>query len=179
MELEQVEQTKSPFGELKDQAKTDESNGKGFMKPGARSKPGRKSNAERARLKAEAEARGETKSEPQQKAQGIPTSEIVKPLVKLMSTAAEAWCEDQRAAMSAGELEAGANALGMLLDKWGPDMVTKWGPEIMCGMVFGQYGLRVYALKKLKAFEEMEKEHFAEKNEIPKEKQTPAVLAVQ
>lgn len=104
-------------------------------------------------------------------AQSIPTAELVKPLLGLVSTAAAAYVEDERARMKPEELDGGAAALGMLLDKWMPNMISVWGPEIMCAMIFGQYGIRVYALKRIKVLEEIEermRKESAQPTEEPK-----------
>lgn len=80
----------------------------------------------------------------------IPTKVICYPLIKGVSAAGVSFVGDPRAAISADEAEGMAEALGMVLDKYMPDAMAKWGPELVLGMNLGQYGLRLYAMKKLK-----------------------------
>ena len=41
-----------------------------------------------------------------------------------------------------------AQALAMVIDKYAPEALNKYGPEIMLATSLGTYGLRLYALKK-------------------------------
>lgn len=155
------------------QSAKENSTGAGFMDPTQNHQPkkkvGRPSNAEKAEKaktqKARAVGSGPNPQNPQGNPQAppeiqalsqIPSKEIAKPLVSLVSAGAVAWVQHPKAAMSPEELEGGAQALGLLLDKYMPTMVTKYGIEIMCVMVFGQYGLRVFALKKVMDLEKAE-----------------------
>jgi len=76
----------------------------------------------------------------------IPSQVICYPLVKIVSVTGVAVAKDQRAAITASEADDMARAMGMVMDKWMPDAMAKWGPEVMLGLSLGQYSLRVYAL---------------------------------
>lgn len=76
----------------------------------------------------------------------IPSQVICYPIVKVISVAGVAIAKDQRAAITSSEADDLARAMGMVMDKWMPDAMAKWGPEVMLGLSLGQYGLRIYAL---------------------------------
>lgn len=76
----------------------------------------------------------------------IPSQVICYPLVKIVSVTGVAVAKDQRAAITSSEADDMARAMGMVMDKWMPDAMAKWGPEVMLGLSLGQYSLRVYAL---------------------------------
>ena len=148
---------------ITEQAKSIESE-KGFMQPGSKEKIAGK----RGRPSKEDLAKRAT--EQKQKAQGspsqadvppelkmlqaIPTKEIVRPLVQVVSGLGVQYVGDPRAAMKPEELEAGAQALGFLVDKYLPNAMSKYGAEAMCLLVFGQYGLRLVAMKKVLAYDQ-------------------------
>lgn len=174
------ESPKSRISELAEKAKEQEQSTP-FMEPGQKQKkgPGRPKGSSK---KAEPKIGQASQAKPDPEAPPpIPTSQVIKPVVNLLSAAGAAYCEDERGRMKPEELENGATALGMVIDKWAPDLINKWGPEIMCGMVFGQYGLRVMAIKKIKTLEEIEKKMSDEKNNFQATASTniPEALKVQ
>lgn len=139
----------------------DVSGNAGFMDPQIKEKKkvGRPSNAEKAKSAKDQKTRalGGNPQNPQSGPQAppeiqalasIPSKDIARPLVSLISTGAVAWVNHPAAAMKTDELEAGSQALGLLIDKYMPGVISRYGIEAMCLMVFGQYGLRVFALKK-------------------------------
>lgn len=160
---ENQELPKSRISQLAENAKVNATS-PGFMEPGSKVKGKRGRPAKTEEQKAESKAKEKPKE--------IPTKELVKPLVTMLSTLAVAYVEDERAAMKPAEIEAGSEAIGMILDKYMPDICNDYGPFIMAGMVFGPWGMKVYAFKKLKAFESSETEMKDVKNNTPFEKQT-------
>lgn len=179
--MEIIQETSQPtrLSELASKAQ-EQSETASFMEPGqkVKKKPGRpkKDSKEAKGVFGKQDTAPERPQEPQ-----IPTSTIVKPLINLMSTGAAAWADDERARMKPEELEAGAQALGMIVDKYLPDAMNKYAPEIIFAMVFGQYGLRVFALKKMKELENWDLDNKSEKNNFQKEPniETPDSLKVQ
>lgn len=143
-----MEENKADLSELSEKAKT--------MEPTSlmdTPKP-KKSRGRPPKEKIEAQIpKEEPKTAPQPQ---IPTSLILRtPLDIASKTVAAAYVGDMRAAMTSDELNACSEALGMLIDKYFPNVLEKYGPEVMCIMVFGQYGIRLYALKR--AIEEEKK----------------------
>lgn len=88
-------------------------------------------------------------SEPIRPKFDIPTKALCYPFIKVLSSAGVSYTNEPRAAIGAEEAEGMASALGMVLDKYLPDAMAKWGPELVLGASLGQYGLRIYAIKKL------------------------------
>lgn len=131
-----------------------EAGGAGFMDPqpkvskGKRGRPPGSKSEKRSSLKDGPVKEPGAAPGPEKTAFSIPSSVLCIPLVKGVSVAAVAYTRDSRSAMLADEAEAMANAMGMVMDKWMPDMVAKWGPELALGICASQYGLRLYALKK-------------------------------
>lgn len=158
MQLEEMSPQTSRLSELSDKA-SEQAQSAAFMEPGEKIKSTKRGRPKGSVKEKTAKKIGEagpqagasqdTRSEPQ----GIPTAQVVRPLVNLISVGGAAFAGDDRARMKPEELEAGAMALGMVLDKYMPDLINKYGAEITCLMVFGQYGLRVYAIKKLNDLE--------------------------
>lgn len=87
----------------------------------------------------------------------IPTKVLCYPVLKVVSVGAVNFVGDKRAALSSDEAEQLASALGVVLDKYMPDAMMKWGPEIALGMGLTQYGVRLYALKKVIQDENIQK----------------------
>lgn len=85
------------------------------------------------------------------------TKKIVEPLVKLISSAGVELAGDESVRMSPEEIGAGAEALGMLIDKWMPTVGSQYGPEFACVMIFGQWGMRVYQVKREKEKEKRDR----------------------
>lgn len=145
----------------------------GFMKPGEK----KKNKGGRPPLSAEEKARREqekhfkkqeTKTagpdpipgpdQSQASAAHIPSHLIAKPFCHAISSLAVTWTDDPRATATPDELEAMAQAMGMLLDKYMPTLASQYGAEMAFVLIFGQYGLRVAGLKKLNRLEKEERE---------------------
>lgn len=131
-----------------EKAKISESEGQSaFMNPEpkkAKKGPGRpkKENSEKTEQKTEtkkAESKGPM----------IETKALCYPLVKGVSVMGVSYTNDPRAALTAQEADQMAEAMGLIFDKYMPDMMQNWGAEAALIMAFGQYGLRLYAIKKL------------------------------
>lgn len=188
METEQLEskienkEATPNFGKLDQLANEAEQtgSGEGFMEPGKKApkekKRGRPSKEEAAKKaqdqKKAAQGPQPGTEQPQMSGTGSmpapPSAESVmlgKYVTKALSNMGVAIANDPRASMTPDELEAGAEILARLTDKYMPQLMGQYGLEAAAIMTFGQYGLRVMALKKLKVREEMEKrkamsEHF-------------------
>jgi hypothetical protein len=92
------------------------------------------------------------------KASEIPTALLCRPIGMGVSGFAVNYAGSDLAAMKGDELEAFCQGLGMVIDKYLPNAMDKWGPEIVFGTVCAQYGMRVYALKKYLAMEKAKQE---------------------
>lgn len=157
--MEMIQETpQSRLTELSSKAQ-EQAESAAFMEPGEKVKKSRGrpkgSTSAKKESKKVGEAQGEEPKAARPETQTIPTAQVVRPFVNLLSSAGAAFAEDERARMRPEELEAGAQALGMLVDKYMPNLINAYGVEITCLMVFGQYGLRVYAIKKLGEIERM------------------------
>lgn len=137
MDAEKIDQ-------LKDQARQDQSQAAPFMEPAPKKGRGRPKKSDKSEPKA-----SKAEAPPQSKPIDIPTKKMVYPLVNLISGAAISYTQVKEAGMTPEELDGASEALGALIDKWAPDALNKWGPEIVTAMIFGQYGLRVLTIKKL------------------------------
>lgn len=98
-------------------------------------------------------AKSETKSKDERpkdepKKAFIETKVLCYPIAKAVSIAGVSYTGDPRAAMSPDEAEMVAGALGGILDKYLPDAMQSFGAEIALTVAMGQYGLRLYAIKK-------------------------------
>lgn len=80
----------------------------------------------------------------------IPTKVVCYPITKAVSALGVSYTNEPKAALTPDEADAMAEAMGLILDKYMPDIGNKYGPELMLGLSLGQYGLRLYAIKKLK-----------------------------
>lgn len=155
----------------------------GFMEPGTKTKEkgkrGRPSKEESAKKAADQKkaASGnpqDPQSNPQAQApaQPLPPSAeslmAGKMLTKSLSGLGVAIAEDPRAQMTPDELEAGAEVIARLMDKYMPQIMGQYGLEAGALMIFGQYSLRVVAIKKAKKLEAIKKEkEFMEKMRNP------------
>lgn len=79
----------------------------------------------------------------------IPTKIICYPLVKGVSVVGYNYVKHPQAALTSQEIDDMAQALAMVIDKYAPEALNKYGPEIMLATSLGTYGLRLYALKKV------------------------------
>ena len=84
----------------------------------------------------------------------IPNDVLMLPVLKGVSVAAVNIMKDNRAALTPDEAEQMAKAFGLLMDKYLPDVINKWGPEFMAFAACSQYGIRLYALGRVKKEEE-------------------------
>lgn len=157
LNLDQMPSQPSKLTELSKNAADQAGEGQ-FMNPGQKVKKPRGRPKGSGSAKQENKKIGEAQDAQKSEEPQIPTSEVIKPLINLISVGGAAYAGDDRARMKPEELEAGAMALGLVMDKYLPDMLNKYGPEIMCCMVFGQYGLRVMAIKKINDIENAKKQ---------------------
>lgn len=104
----------------------------------------------------------------------IPTEALCYPVVKAMSGMAVAYTKEPRAAMTPDEAEGIAKAMGMVLDKYLPDVASKYGPELVLGVSLGQYGLRLYAIKQVQAQAMRSHEQAQTANQGPRPNSAPA-----
>ena len=125
-------------------------------------KRGRKPKAETEFINPKKEETKQDASETKPKFE-IPTHVICYPIVKAVSVVGVNIAKDNRAAISANEAEDMARAMGMVMEKYMPDAMSKWGPELMLGLSLGQYSLRVYALAKMNHEAQMRASQSAEK----------------
>lgn len=131
-----------------EKAKISESEGAtAFMNPEpkkAKKRPGRPKNSEKSD-----EPKKEENKKAESKGPMIETKALCYPLVKGVSVMGVSYTGDPRAALSAQEADAMAEAMGAIFDKYMPNVMQDWGAEAALVMSFGQYGLRLYAIKKL------------------------------
>lgn len=146
----EIENQKSEAELIIESAKLAESEAKPFTSPiKQKRKPGRPKNSEKAEAGPKESEKKAEGGEPQKPQFNIPTKVICYPIVKVVSAVGVSYVGDPRAALSADEAEGMAGAIGMVLDKYMPDAMSKYGPELVLGLSLGQYGLRLYAIKKL------------------------------
>lgn len=168
-ESENLDQSKKLSSLAQDAAHVEGASG--FMKPGEKQKGKNKggrpplSAEEKARREQErhfkkqgAQDQGPGPQTSQNQSFNIPSSMIAKPFCQGISGLAVAWADDPRASATPDEIEAMAQAMGMLLDKYMPTLASQYGAEMAFVLIFGQYGLRVMALKKLTKIEKEENE---------------------
>ena len=131
-----------------EKAKISESEGQSaFMNPEpkkAKKSPGRPKKEQSEKT----EQKTETKKA-ESKGPMIETKALCYPLVKGVSVMGVSYTNDPRAALTAQEADQMAEAMGLIFDKYLPNVMTDWGAEAAIVMAFGQYGLRLYAIKKL------------------------------
>lgn len=95
----------------------------------------------------------------------IDSKKIMKPVCIFISNAGVNYVGDQRASMTPDEMDAIADGLGLVLDKYAPLIFEKYGAEAMLCIALGGYGLRITAMKKVL---EIEKKQFQEKQNAPR-----------
>lgn len=155
--MSELEQEPSPSEQLIANARSTEVMGevKGPMMPEGK-KPKNKGGRPRKdgqppkSRKENPEVKAETKEEAPKFQFNIPNDVLMLPVLKGVSVAAVNIMKDNRAALTADEAESMAKAFGLLMDKYLPDVVQKWGPEFMAFAACSQYGIRLYALSKVK-----------------------------
>lgn len=156
---------KQRIDEIKESAKEVEGTGNP-VEPGTKvkGKPGRKPGQKNKPKSEPLGASEEAKSSSEEI--NVPTKEILKPGLMLISKSCQQWARHEKAAMTDGELETIAQLMGNLFDKYAPQAFSKYGLEITCAVVISQYGLRVVQLKR--AVDEHERnQHFKEKPPEP------------
>lgn len=157
----------SKVSEIKHNARLAEENSKGFMEPeppkakgGARPGSGRKpkSEQERAEHKAKRDAQkqkatgasgpqpGSTQAE--NPFANIPTKALMFPIAGCISTLGVQYVKHPQAAMTPDELDGLSTALGMVCDKYLPDVASKYGPEMLLVLHLSQYSIRLVQLKR-------------------------------
>ena len=140
--------------ELQAQAAATEGDAKGFMNP----EPPKRGRGRPRKEQVSSGASSAEQSSPDQRQAPtapnvIPTAQIVKPLVGVVSRlGANFVCPSthpyhQRMLMTQDETEVICHSLGLVLDKWMPSAMSKWGPEIALSVALGQYGMRIMAAK--------------------------------
>ena len=131
-----------------DKAKISESEGQSaFMNPEpkrAKKGPGRPKNSEKT-----SEPKKDENKKQESKGPMIETKALCYPLVKGISVMGVSYTGDARAALTSQEADQMAEAMGLIFDKYLPNVMSDWGAEAAIVMAFGQYGLRLYAIKKL------------------------------
>lgn len=143
-----MEEIKSASESIIEKAKISEQNSSSsFMEPEikeTKKKVGRPKKSES--FKKENADKDESKKE--NPAFNIPTKIICYPLVKGVSVVGYNYVKHPQAALTSQEIDDMAQALAMVIDKYAPEALNKYGPEIMLATSLGTYGLRLYALKK-------------------------------
>lgn len=142
-----MDHAENPIEIIKEKAEEADSAQAAFMEPGtkikkARGRP-RKDPSKKSESKKASEPEAPPKTEPQ-----IPTTQIIRPAMQMLTDRIADGIGDPRAKATHDELEIMCQCLGGLIDKYAPDALSKYGLEITSVMVFGQYGLRVYSLKR-------------------------------
>jgi len=146
--------------EIKDSAREAEKESAKFMEPGTKIKKGRGRPKKETKTKDEPAPQA---AQPVSQTPQIPTSEFMKPVLQIMSSAAAGWAGDPRAQMTPEETDGMALGFGALFDKYFPGGIEKYGPEITCLFFAGSYGLRIWSLKQAKEKADAEKINFANK----------------
>lgn len=119
----------------------------GFMEPGSKApKKGRPSKEEM--LKKEHEKKVQEEAKKQAELQKPPSQDSLmlgRFATQGISVAAVKWSGSERAQMTPDELDAGAEILARLADKWMPNVMSQYGLEATALMIFASYGMRVAA----------------------------------
>jgi hypothetical protein len=141
----QQEQTTSES--IIEQARAAEQSGASIVSPGTQKakKRGRPSGSTSVKK----EEKTEKKTDSSEKKQTIPTKVLCYPVVRVISNVGVAVLKDPRAKMSMEEGETCAEGLALLFDKYLPTLMGDYGVEIAAFTAFGQYGLKLYAIKQL------------------------------
>jgi hypothetical protein len=119
---------------------------------GKRGRPSKEEQAKKAKMQKDSVLGPKPTFDPSTAAQVnqsvISSKEIGRPIAQFISSTAISYVEDPRAGMTPDELENLSMALGLVMDKYMPDLLNKYGPEAMLCICLGQYGIRVMAMKK-------------------------------
>ncbi len=142
---------------------------------GKRGRPSKEEQAKKAKMQKDSVLGPQpSQSGPQASPQAsvISSKEIGKPIAQFISSTAVSYVGDPRAGMTPDELENLSLALGLVMDKYMPDLLNKYGPEAMLCICMGQYGIRVMAMKKYLDAEKAQKVKNVTTPENPKPIQT-------
>lgn len=133
--------------EIKEKAAQAESESGALMEPGTavKAKRGRPKKDKSEKLDNSKKANSEKSSE--STVDDVPTKVILMPALGMVSQAAVKFARHPQAAMAPQEQDMMAELLSKLLDKYAPNALNRYGLEITCVVILGQYGARVYALK--------------------------------
>lgn len=131
-----------------------------FMSPGTKKKGGARPGAGRKPKDSTGGAQGASQAQPNQPPlpPPIPTKDIVRPVIEIMSSWTSRMIKDDRAKMNEEEKEAIVTSGAMVLDKWAPYMMGAFGPEIMFISVLSMWGTRVYAIHTVNESEKRKRE---------------------
>lgn len=147
----EIDEIKTPSDEIIEKAKESESiSGSNFMDP--KIKKEKKETRGRPRKNADQTKdapKTENKSQNSDPKFNIPTKVLCYPVCRAVSSFGVSYTNNPQAGMTSDEIEGLASSLGLVLDKYLPDAMSKFGPELILAFNLGQYGLRLYAIKKL------------------------------
>ena len=131
-----------------------ENDGAKFMNPGEKRKRGRPAGS----TKKKTEAGPTAGPQPPQEPQGMPTKDMVKPYIQLLSSTMGKVLDDSKAEMSEVELEAITNSTAAMCDKYLPIIAGQYAIELMWFTTVMVYGARVYVIRSEKIAERRERE---------------------
>lgn len=146
-----IETEKSNLDSIKEGVKAAEESATGFMNPGTKTKkrgPYKKTKEKSAKT----DAGPSTASAEQPKAgseESIQqTAMILKPVFALGSQACSRWADTPHALATPSELETVSTATAAVVEKYAPQMLDKYGAELILFATVGMYGARVVTLKR-------------------------------
>lgn len=147
MEIEQ--ELKTPSDEIIEKAKESESiSGSNFMDPKIK-KEKKETRGRPKKDKTQQNASEKIENKDQEPKFNIPTKVLCYPVCRAVSSFGVSFTNNPQAGMTPDEIEGLASSLGLVFDKYLPDAMSKYGPELALSFSLGQYGLRLYAIKKL------------------------------
>lgn len=133
------------LSDLAEDAKELENDGAKFMDPGAKRKGRGRPKGSTGSKKAP-----EVTIEPpkdQQLPPPIPTTEMIRPFVEMLSAAMGRGFENKKAEMTSQEMDAITASTAMLADKWLPVMAGQYAAEFMFFTSVIVYGGRLYVIR--------------------------------
>jgi len=145
----------SKVEELAREAAQVEDEGAKFMNPGEKKKRGRPAGSTKKKSQDQGQA---TQPPPQQEIPEMPTKDMVKPYIQLLSSTMGKVLDDRRAEMSEVELEAITNSTAAMCDKYLPIIAGQYAIELMWFTTVMVYGARVYVIRSEKVAERRERE---------------------
>lgn len=141
--------------ELAHEAASLEGEGAKFMNPGEKRKRGRPHGSTKKKTEGSSEG---PKMPPPETPQGMPTKDMVKPYIQLLSSTMGKVLDDKRAEMSEVELEAITNSTASMCDKYLPIIAGQYAVELMWFTTVMVYGARIYVIRSEKIAERRERE---------------------